>query len=56
MHLVQCVFFILPTWLMWYYKGDGEEVGEGGRHRPISNIDPYEGRENLPVLNTGRFS
>ena len=25
-HLVQCVFFIIPTWLMWYYKGDGEEV------------------------------
>ena len=34
-HLVQCVFFILPTWLMWYYKGDGEEVGEGGRHIPL---------------------
>ena len=31
-------------------------VREGGRHRPISNIDPYEGRENLPVLNTEKFS
>ena len=27
-HLVQCVFFILPTWLIWYYKRDGEEVGK----------------------------